>query len=230
MNILIVGGSRGIGKATAIELAKNGHRLLLTGRNKDSLESAAKELPQDTLVLPLDVTVEDSADHLLQFMEQQEFNLDGVIMNAAKFPKAETKASVIRPDSKELSEILEANVVANYRMVQRLLPKLKAGDKIVIIGSTSGLRQDKGGVYGISKWALRSYAYNLRAECKEHGISVSLVNPGATCTETRQKKSVEDDSLLETSDLGIMIATIFKLSKQAVVEELNMRPIVGDTY
>ncbi|WMJ85887.1 SDR family oxidoreductase [Anaerocolumna sp. MB42-C2] len=230
MNILIIGGSRGIGKATALELAKAGHRLLLTGRNKDKLEEAAKELPPDTLILPLDVTSEESADRLLLFMEQQGFDVDGLIMNAARFPKAETKTSVIKPNASELSEILEANVVANYRIIQRLLPKLKAGDKIVIIGSTSGIRQDKGGVYGVSKWALRSYAYNLRAECKDYGISVSLVHPGATSTETRQKKSAEDVSLLETSDLGIMIATIFRLSKQAVVEELSIRPIVGDTY
>lgn len=230
MNIVIIGGSRGIGKATALELAKNGNRLLLTGRDKDSLEKTAKELPPDTLIFPLDVTEEESAGKLIGFMKQNDFKIEGLVMNAAKFPEASTKTSVIKPEAKELSEILEANVVSNYRMVQHLLPLLKAGDKIVIIGSTSGIRQDKGGVYGISKWALRSYAYNLRAECKENGISVSLVHPGATCTENRKKKSAEDESLLETSDLGIMVATIFRLSKQAVVEELSMRPVIGDTY
>ena len=230
MNIVIIGGSRGIGKATALELAKAGNRLLLTGRNRESLKETAKELPRDTLILPLDITEEDSAARLTGFMEQENFEIDGLIMNAARFPQASTKTSVIRPDAKELLEILEANVVSYYRTIQYLLPKLKAGAKIVIIGSTSGLRQDKGGVYGISKWALRSYAYNLRAECREYGISVSLVHPGATCTENRQKKSEEDESLLETSDMGIMIAAIFRLSKQAVVEELSMRPIMGDTY
>ncbi len=106
---------------------------------------------------------------------------------------------------------------------------LQDGHK-VLIGSTSGIRRDKGGIYGISKWALRSYAYNLREECKPLGIGVSLINPGGTFTETRKKLSEEDRSLLETTDLGKVIALTFRLSPQAVLEEVNIRPLQGDTY
>ena len=87
-----------------------------------------------------------------------------------------------------------------------------------------------GGIYGISKWALRSYAYALREECKPMGIGVSLINPGGTFTETRKKSSEEDRSLLETSDLGKVITLTFRLSPQAVLEEVNIRPLQGDTY
>ena len=104
------------------------------------------------------------------------------------------------------------------------------GSRIVLIGSTSGIRRDRGGIYGISKWALRSYAYSLREECKPMGIGVSLINPGGTFTETRKKSSEEDRSLLETSDLGKVIALTFRLSPQAVLEEVNIRPLQGDTY
>ena len=104
------------------------------------------------------------------------------------------------------------------------------GSRIVLIGSTSGIRRDRGGIYGISKWALRSYAYALREECKPMGIGVSLINPGGTFTETRKKSSEEDRSLLETSDLGKVIALTFRLSPQAVLEEVNIRPLQGDTY
>ena len=67
------------------------------------------------------------------------------------------------------------------------------GSRIVLIGSTSGIRRDRGGTF----------------------------------TETRKK---EDRSLLETSDLGKVIALTFRLSPQAVLEEVNIRPLQGDTY
>lgn len=161
-----------------------------------------------------------------------EFPIDGLILSAAQFPKPETKTSVIEPDVSELSSILEANVVANYRFVKNLIPFLqkRPNPRIVIIGSTSGIRQDKGGVYGISKWALASYAYNLRDECKKYGIGVSLINPGGTFTETRTKKSENDQSLLESSDFGYLVSALFKMSPQAVMERVDIRPLAGDTY
>ena len=71
------------------------------------------------------------------------------------------------------------------------------GSRIVLIGSTSGIRRDRGGTFKI---------------------------------ETRKKPSDDDRSLLETSDLGKVITLTFRLSPQAVLEEVNIRPLQGDTY
>ena len=231
MNIAIIGGSRGIGKATALELARMGERLLITGRNKTTLLQAQQELPADTIALELDTTKEEDTDRLISVFEK-DFALDGLILNAASFPDPKTQRSVIKPSVSELGNILNSNLTAYYRLVQKVLPIIQKSSvrKIVIIGSTSGVRQDKGGIYGISKWALRSYAYQLRDEAKELGIGVSLINPGGTFTETRIKQSEDDRHLLEASDIGKLIAIVFRLSPQAVIEELNIRPLVGDTY
>ena len=231
MNIAIIGGSRGIGKATALELARMGERLLITGRNKTTLLQAQQELPADAIALELDTTKEEDTDRLIRVFEK-DFALDGLILNAASFPDPKTQRSVIKPSVSELGDILNSNLTAYYRLVQKVLPIIQKSSvrKIVIIGSTSGVRQDKGGIYGISKWALRSYAYQLRDEAKELGIGVSLINPGGTFTETRIKQSEDDRHLLETSDIAKLIAIVFRLSPQAVIEELNIRPLVGDTY
>ena len=171
MNIAIIGGSRGIGKATALELARMGERLLITGRNKTTLLQAQQELPADTIALELDTTKEEDTDRLISVFEK-DFALDGLILNAASFPDPKTQRSVIKPSVSELGDILNSNLTAYYRLVQKVLPIIQKSSvrKIVIIGSTSGVRQDKGGIYGISKWALRSYAYQLRDEAKELGI------------------------------------------------------------
>lgn len=230
MNIIIIGGSRGIGKAAARELIREGHRVLLTGRDEASLLSTQKELGNGTLTFPVDVTQPDSAKKLLAFVLENEFHPDGLILNSAKFPDRETQRSVLHPSPEELHSILDANVVSHYRLAQTFLPQLPQYGRIVIIGSTSGTRQDKGGIYGVSKWALRSYAYNLREEAKNNNIGVSLIHPGGTFTEQRKKEKEDDISLLETTDLGVVIATLFRLSKQAVIEELTIRPLAGDTY
>lgn len=231
MNIAIIGGSRGIGKAAAVELAKMGEHLLITGRDKSTLLQAKQDLPDDTITLAVDTTKEEDTDKLISIL-QNDFAVDGLVLNAASFPDPKTQRSVIQPSVNELNDILNSNVTAHYRLVQKALPILQKSSvrKIVIIGSTSGVRQDKGGIYGISKWALRSYAYQLRDEAKELGIGVSLINPGGTFTETRIKQGEDDRHLLETSDIAKLIAIVFRLSPQAVIEELNIRPLVGDTY
>lgn len=231
MNILVVGGSRGIGKAIATQLANDGNRVLVVGRNKETLENTVKGIGENAIAYQADITKEAESIALAEYVKK-EFVIDGLVLSAAQFPKQETKTSVIDPEVAELSSILEANVVANYRLVKYLIPFLqeRKNPRIVIIGSTAGIRQDKGGVYGISKWALTSYAYNLRDECKKYGIGVSLINPGGTFTETRIKKSEDDQSLLESSDFGILVSALFKMSPQAVMERVDIRPIVGDTY
>lgn len=231
MNILVIGGSRGIGKAIAAELSKDEHQILVVGRNQETLNQTVAEIGKNAKAYQADITKEADSAQLAEYVTN-EFPIDGLVLSAAQFPKQETKTSVIEPDVEELTSILAANVVSNYRFVQQLIPFLKQREnpRIVIIGSTSGIRQDKGGVYGISKWALASYAYNLRDECKKYGIGVSLINPGGTFTETRKKKSEDDQSLLESRDFGILVSALFKMSPQAVMERVDIRPIVGDTY
>lgn len=234
MNIVIIGGSRGIGKAAARELLQDGHKVLIVGRNPKTLEETGKELA-GAAIYPCDACRTDEAAGLVDAVKSgriTEFGskVDGLILCAAAFPNSLTQRSVLQPEPEELQSILDSNVTAYYRLVQKFLPLLAPGSRILLIGSTSGIRRDKGGIYGISKWALRSYAYNLREECKPLGIGVSLINPGGTFTETRKKSSEEDRSLLETTDLGKVIALTFRLSPQAVLEEVNIRPLQGDTY
>lgn len=234
MNIVIIGGSRGIGKAAARELLQDGHKVLIVGRNPKTLEETGKELA-GAVTYSCNAGKAEETTGLVDAVKNGKIvgfgdNVDGLILCAAVFPNPATKTSVVQPEPEELQAMLDSNVTAYYRLVKEFLPLLAPGSRIVLIGSTSGIRRDRGGIYGISKWALRSYAYALREECKPMGIGVSLINPGGTFTETRKKSSEEDRSLLETSDLGKVTALTFRLSPQAVLEEVNIRPLQGDTY
>jgi len=231
MKILITGGSLGIGLATAKEFHASGHELLLVARNPDTLQVAKDTLGSRTETFAADLADSVQISGLLQYIEQSNFFPNVLVLNAAAFCK--NSRSVVTPSADELRDLLEVNVIANYQLVQGLLNYLKQSvySRVVIIGSTASIRPDNGSLYGISKWALRSYAYSLRSELRTLGIGVTLINPGGTFTERRvPSKTVASDRLLEASDIGKLINTLLTLSPQAVVEEINIRPMLGDTY
>ncbi|WP_052759398.1 SDR family oxidoreductase [Paenibacillus sp. DMB20] len=230
MKVIITGGSRGIGHAIARQLSLAGHELLLVGRNGERLAKAKASLPVKTLVYPVDHTIDGAPDELIAYMKEQGFDPDVLILNAAAF--FDETRSVIKPDGQDFERMLQANVVANYNWVQKLLPLIRGGmyPRIIVIGSTAALRADTS-LYGISKAAMRNYTLGLREELKPTGVGVTLIHPGGTFTEKRvPDEQTASDRLLEAGDIGLLVAAILSLSPQAVVEELTVRPMLGDTF
>jgi short-subunit dehydrogenase len=230
MKLLITGGMRGIGLAIAKELYSHGHELLLVARNID--RTAVKAMfPERVNTFAADLSQSGQINTLVEHVIKESFQPDVLVLNAAAFGSQER--SVVKPPADELRHLLEVNVLANYQLVQGLVEIVRQGEypRVVLIGSTAGIRRGDGSVYGISKWALRSYAYSLRNELKELGVGVTLVNPGGTFTERRPANDkVKAGRLLEASDIGKLVAVLLTLSPQAVVEEVTVRPMLGDTY
>ncbi len=231
MKILITGGSRGIGLSIARELHENGHELFLVGRDEERLKRAIASFSHGVTGFACDLADAKQVEDLLLSMRQQHFLPDVAVLNAASL--GGTARSVTAPSPEALQNILDANVVAHYRLVRGLIEPLTKSNypRVILIGSTAGIRADDGSLYGISKWALRSYSYFLRNELKTLGIGVTLLNPGGTFTDTRvPNETTPEGRLLLSSDIAKLIAAFLTLSPQAVVEEINIRPMQGDTY
>lgn len=231
MKVLITGGSQGIGIAIAKELHAAGHELFLTGRDPVRLENAVKGFSTGVKGFPAELGKAGQVESLIEAAMKENFSPDVIVLNAAAFGSPER--SVIKPSSDEFRELLEVNVISNYQLVQGFIGTLKKSKypRIIIIGSTAGIRVDDGSLYGISKWALRSYSYYLRNELKALGVGVTLLNPGGTFTQKRvPNEKTPNGRLLEASDIGKLVAVILTLSPQAVVEEINIRSMLGDTY
>lgn len=231
MKVLITGGSQGIGLAIAKELYAKGHELFLVARDEDRLQKAVASFPGDVSGFSSDLGKEAQIEKLLKKAKEDNFSPDILILNAGKLGSEER--SVIKPSADELREMFEVNVLSNYKLVQGFIETLKKSKypRIIIIGSTASIRIDDGSLYGISKWALKSYAYDLRNELKALGVGVTLLNPGGTFTQKRvPNENIAKDRLLEASDIAKLVVAILTLSPQAVVEELNIRPMLGDTY
>jgi short-subunit dehydrogenase len=154
-------------------------------------------------------------------------SIDVLINNTGTFVQGNVSDE---PDG-ALETMLEVNLFSAYNTTRTLLPKMKAqkyGHIFSICSIASMAAYPGGGAYSISKYALLGFTRNLRAELKEHGIKVTAVIPGAVYTDSWKGSGISPNRIMETEDLAKMIFAASQLSPQAVVEDIVLRPQLGD--
>lgn len=186
--ILVTGANRGIGKETVRQLARMGHKTILTGRHADHVRDAQDALAAEGVITdacPLDVRDDNSIAHLVKFMNERYGKLDVLVNNAGVFLDG-SDSSKVTPD--KISETFETNTLGPYRMITAFLPLLRESADARIINVSSGmggLTEMNGGYpgYRISKAALnavtRIFAHDLAAD----KIKVNSVCPGWVKTD-----------------------------------------------
>jgi short-subunit dehydrogenase len=236
MNAIITGGSRGIGLAIAEQLASAGYNLVLVAKDAERLAAAVTELQQtyDVRAVPCvcDLSHPDAGRTIAQEIHSRQFVPDVLILNAATFLEDGLAARDLRnAPVAALEETMNMNLLSAVRCVQALLDDIRAGTgkRIVIIGSTAAYEAYPGGaLYSVSKWALRGYAINLRRELRDMGVGVTFVSPGDTRTDMWAGTPPPPERILAPSDIGRLVRACLELSPQAVVEEIVVRPLLGD--
>lgn len=232
MNVLITGASRGIGKAIAKELNSNGHNLMLVARNSSNLEKTKGELikaNKNVDAFVCEVGSEEEIDKLVSYCSQKNFQPNILVLSAGIF----IEGSLTNSNAKDFYETMNVDLYHIYHTVKKFISILKKqkNAKIIIIGSTASLEAYPiGALYGVAKWGLKGYSINLRKELMKENIGVTLINPGGTLTDLWEGEELAPNRLLEPSDIGKLISAILTLSPQAVVEELIVRPMLGDFH
>jgi short-subunit dehydrogenase len=130
-----------------------------------------------------------------------------------------------------MEEMMNTNFYSAYHLTRLLLPDmiLEGKGHIFNICSVASLNAyEGGGSYSVSKFALNGFSQNLRHELKRTGIKVTAVFPGAVMTETWGDFDNTANRIMEAGDIASMIVAASKLSQQAVVEEILLRPQLGD--
>src|SRR5688572_11065083 len=236
MNVVITGASRGIGKAIADIFAANGHNLYLTSRSDVAIHKTAEELHRKysnvrIKVKPFDLSIKERAQQFGSWCLQQCIP-DILINNAGAF---EPGSSFIEPDGLLESQIA-TNLYSAYHVTRKLVPKMIESTRMDGVGrhifnmcSVASLGAYKnGGAYSSSKYALYGFTKNLREEMKEYGIKVTAVIPGAVLTDSWKNFDNSDNRIMESEDIAKMIYASSQLSLAACVEELIIRPQLGD--
>jgi short-subunit dehydrogenase len=230
MNVVITGASKGIGKAIAQEFASHGHNLILCSRNGVALYKTVEELqlhyPNITIkATPFDLSTQ--AKEFGAWVLQLGINVDILINNAGLFEPG----SVHNEPDGTLESQMATNVYSAYHLTRTILPvmmKQKAGHIFNICSIASLQPYKNGGAYSISKFAMDGFSKNLREEMKEFGIKVTAVYPGAVLTDSWGNYDNSANRIMVPSDVAKMVYTASQLSLGACVEEIVLRPQLGD--
>jgi short-subunit dehydrogenase len=232
MNIVITGASRGLGFSMAEAFAREGHNLYLTARNEvklyNALESLQSRFPDQIIKAnPFDLSSKQGAMDFGNWVLGLGIIPDILINNAGTFEPGR----IIDEPEGQLENMLNTNLISAYHLTRILLPsmiKRKSGH-IFNISSIAALQAyPNGGSYSISKFALSGFSKNLRDELKPYSIKVTCIYSGAVYTDSWATSGVEPGRIMKPSDIADTIVQISKLSPQAVVEELVIRPLAGD--
>lgn len=232
MNAVITGASRGIGKEVARIFALNGYDLVLCSRNENNLvemmEEIQREFPNVNIQgKAFDLGKKAQAISFGQWVASQVSTIDVLVNNAGTFIPGNISEE---PDG-ALETMLEVNLFSAYHTTRALLPKMMAarsGHIFTVCSIASLSAYPNGGAYSISKYALLGMTKNLRNEMKSHGIRVTAIIPGAVYTDSWKGSGVAEDRIMEAKDIARLIFSATQLSPQAVVEEIVVRPQLGD--
>ncbi|WEK36641.1 MAG: SDR family oxidoreductase [Candidatus Pseudobacter hemicellulosilyticus] len=232
MNVVITGASKGFGKAIAAAFAEQGNDLFLCSRNEQALNSAVAELQQDypgirIQARPFDLSVKAQAIAFGEWILAQAVSVDVLVNNAGLFEPG----GVHNEADGVLEQMIQVNLYSAYHLTRTLLPAMmeqQAGHIFNICSIASLQAYPNGGAYSISKFALAGFSRNLREEMKPHGIKVTGVFPGAAYTNSWAGTGVDPLRIMEAKDIATMICAAVQLSPQACVEDIVLRPQLGD--
>lgn len=232
MNVAITGASRGIGLAIAKIFAAHGYNLFLTAQNEQKLLQSVEELktefPNSTIdAKAFDLGRKQQARLFGEWIANTIDIIDVLINNAGTFIPGNISTE---PDG-TLEKMLDVNLLSTYHVTRSVLPKMmaqKAGHIFTICSIASLQAYPNGGAYSISKFALLGFTKNLRHELKPHNIKVTAVLPGAVYTDSWAGSGVAPERIMEAEDIARIVYYTSTLSPQATVEEIVIRPQLGD--
>lgn len=232
MNIVISGASKGIGKAIAKRFASQGHNIAVSGRHATALSTLRNEInklyPDSKLItFKGDMSVKEDVLCFSNAILKEWGYADILVNNAGTF----IPGSIHNEEDGILEKLLDTNLLSAYHLTRALLPSMmnrKSGRIFNICSIASLIAYPNGGSYSITKFALLGFSKCLREEMKPYGISVSSVLPGATFTNSWSGSNISEERLMPSEDIAEMIFTVSQLSSRTVVEDIVLRPQLGD--
>lgn len=192
---VVTGGNSGIGLATAKEFKEQGARVVITGRDQQTLDDAKRELGDDVLAVRSDTSSLTDIDNLFAVVKEKFGKIDVLFVNAG-VGKFVPLGSVTE---EFFDSIMDTNFKGAYFTIQKALPLLNDNASIVLNASINAyIGMPNSSVYAASKAALITLARTLSAELVDRGIRVNVVSPGPVTTPIFGKLGMAADELDET--------------------------------
>lgn len=189
-NVLVTGGTTGIGRATAEAFHREGARVAITGRDAASLARARNELPGDVLVLPSDAGRVVEAEALVHTIGERWGSIDVLFLNAGIAGIAPFEHA----DEASFDAHFDTNVKGVFFTIQKALPLLRPGASIIVNTSVAGSKGAPGmSVYSASKGAVSALTRTLAVELAGRGIRVNAISPATIRTAIQAKFGLPEE-------------------------------------
>ena len=230
---VVTGASSGIGRAIALGLAAEAAAVCPVGRNPERLSAvadAARATSPRVVPLQADLTDDAQLDALVESLRGEFPAIDVLVLSAGEHARGTIEDSGVA----QLDRLYRSNVRAHYRLLQCLLPLLKAGGGyVVFVNSSVGLNAPRdAGPFAATQHAVKALADSLRQEVNVDGVRVLNVFLGRVATPRQEKIysgqewTYQPELLLQPEDVAAMVLAALSLPRTAEVTELHIRPAI----
>ena len=226
-NALITGAGKGIGKAIALALAKEGANVILIARTQEEIDNVAakaRSLRVKALALTADVANIDSVNAAVEKALAEFKTIDIVVNNAgiAAFGK------FLELEPKEWERIIQVNLMGAYYVTRAVLPGMmerQTGD-IINISSTAGLAGNAmTSAYSASKFALLGMTDSLMQEMRKYNIRVTALTPSTVATDMAKNLDLTDgnpEKVMQSEDMAELIIAQLKLNRRVFIKNSSI--------
>ena len=220
----ITGAARGIGKATALQLAKEGVNVGLLARTEETLKAVATEiegLGVKVAYATADVSSQEQVEAAIASLTNELGTADILVNNAG----IGTFGTVMEMDPVQWKQIIDTNLMGTYYVTRAVLPQLieKNGGDIINISSTNGLNgAATSSAYSASKFGVIGFTESLAQEVRRNNIRVSALAPSTVATDlaldTNLIKENDESKFIQPADIAEFIVDQLKLNKRIYVK------------
>ncbi len=229
--IVITGGTKGIGKAIIKKFAAEGFDVATCARNADDLRQLKLEIENNYDVrlytIQTDVSKREEINRFIQSIKDDFGNPLVLVNNAGVF----IPGAIHKEEEGALEKMINTNLYSAYHITRGFIEGMtseKSGHVFNICSTASIIPYVNGGSYCISKFALLGMSKVLREEMKEFGVRVTSILPGATLTASWDGVDLPKERFMKSEDVAEVVWNAYSMSDHTVMEEVVMRPQLGD--
>lgn len=229
--VVVTGGTKGIGRAILDKFAASGFDVCTCARQQKELDKWKDETQArfsvQAFAKSADLSVRSEALAFVDFVSALNRPVDVLVNNAGYFKPG----LVTEEQDGALESMINANLYSAYHTSRGLVKGMKAlkkGHIFNMCSIASKIAYPNGGSYAISKFAMLGLTKVLREELKTYGIRVTAILPGATRTASWDGVDLPEERFMKVEDVADTVFAAYQLSDRAVVEEVMIRPLLGD--
>jgi len=230
--VVVTGGTKGIGKALIERFLAGSFDVITCARNENDLFALKNDMKTkfpgtDVYFQKADLSLKNELNSFIDYIKSNGRSVDVLINNTGVF----IPGQVHNEEEGTLEKTIETNLYSAYHLTRGVIDKMmteKKGHIFTICSTASITAYPNGGSYCISKFALYGMTKVLREEMKPHGVKVTAVLPGATLTDSWKGTELPEERFIDPNDVSEAIWSAYSLSSRAVLEEILIRPQLGD--